>query len=218
MINVKEYLDSLEFQGIVKSLTQAPQAIPAPQAPVKPVAPAKTADRWTRFSKACTKAARLLSRNARKLNKHLLAFLVGVATLGLIAVAGYVSFDHIHDVALFARQSSGVAIATPFTIDGMILISGYRLRQPGITRTQRIIALTGMVVGILASLAGNLIHALILMPHGPQTFQDYLTLALSMWPVIPMIIALEQLVHVRKMPAVIRKTTPPAKKAPARSK
>ena len=184
--------------------------LPAVEPPVR-TRTERTVSKWSKAGKACSKFFKVVSRNSRKLALILTAFVVGLATMGIIGVAGYISFVHIHDVAIYARQSVGVAVATPFTIDGMILVGGYRLRQPGINRTRRIIALAGVIVGILASAGGNLLSALIKMPDGIHTFQDKLDVGFSIWPVIPLIIALEMMIHVRKAPAlvrtVVRKTT-----------
>lgn len=155
-----------------------------------------------------TGAAKVAKAKARKASwvrrgELALMMLVGSMAIFIIAVAGYISYLHIYDVAVYARQSLHIAAAMPITADGMILIASYRLRKANLPLTGRIISLIMMAIGLIASAGGNALYAVIQLPQGVHTLQDWLTVIFSVWPVIPLFGALEMLVHTHKAPGVL---------------
>lgn len=194
-------------------LLPIPPAEVAPQAP-KPAAVASRAPR--KGPSASVRFSRFMVRNGRKMSKIAVSASVGIMTAAIIAIAGYVSFDHIRHVGEFAGQASTVAALLPLTADGMILIGGYRLRSAAGNRTRMRIALASMVIGLIASIGGNVLYAIITnaTPETLAALRPILTIIFSAWPVIPLVSALEMLTHTRGSQAVIKRA--PVKKAGAK--
>lgn len=133
-------------------------------------------------------------RNVRIIKAVVIALLVAFLAL----VAGIVSFDHIRDLAILGGQSGtywySPANLLPLTPDAMMVIGAIKGRDRGASRLTRLICRVTMIIGLLASLAGNVTAEFLL----PSSQWGWLSIALAAWPVIPLLAATEMLTHTHK--------------------
>ncbi|GIG01274.1 DUF2637 domain-containing protein [Catellatospora citrea] len=75
-------------------------------------------------------------------------------------VAGFASYQHIHDVALKAGETATVAIIYPLAIDGLIIVGSMAmLADKSEGRLPRFSARVAIAVGVIATLAANVASA-----------------------------------------------------------
>jgi hypothetical protein len=114
--------------------------------------------------------------------------------LAVATIAAIVSFDHIETVALANGYTLATARLLPFSVDGMILASSMAL----MTGTRTALARTGLVLGILATVAANVAYG----AHYGLTGA-----VLSAWPSVAFLVSSELLVGmVRARPATAPET------------
>lgn len=122
-----------------------------------------------------------------------------LAVAGIAVVATVVSFGHIRDLAVLAGQDATYwysgANLTPVTVDLLMIIASFKLREVGATRLTRLISRIAMLIGLAASLAGNVGSAFML--HQGENLL-WLKVSVAGWPVIPLLLATEMLTHVHK--------------------
>lgn len=135
------------------------------------------------------------------------------SAVGFIAlVAAWISFDHIRDLAILAGRDGtywySEASAYPLTVDLLMIVASFKLREVGSSRLTRLISRVSMWVGLAASLGGN-IGVELLQVDGKI---DWLAVGVAGWPVVPLFLATEMLTHIhqdapvrkRKEPGLIR--------------
>lgn len=78
--------------------------------------------------------------------------------LSVFLVSAYVSYGHIESLTLAAGQSITVAAIMAIAVDGLMVVSGNYITAAR-TRVGKVWAVTGFLVGLLASLAANVLSA-----------------------------------------------------------
>lgn len=155
--------------------------------------------------KAEAKAA--LQRKAKR-HKAFRSWITGAAVAFIATVAAVVSFDHIRDLAILGGQDGtywySPASLYPLTVDLLMIVASFKLRETGVTRLTRLISRISMWIGLAASLAGNAGTAILLSPNGSV---NWLSTILAGWPVIPLFLATEMLTHTHKDAPVTRRKT-----------
>lgn len=144
-------------------------------------------------------------RNAKWL-RRIRSVITGIAVTVIAGAAAVVSFDHIRDLAILAGQDGrhwySPASLYPITVDLLMIVASFKLREVGVTRLTRLISRLSMWVGLAASLGGNVGTAILLSPNGSV---NWLAVGLAAWPVVPLFAATEMLTHTHKDAPVMRK-------------
>lgn len=148
------------------------------------------------------------TRRMRTIRSAVTWFAVGFIAL----VSAFVSFDHIRDLAILAGRDGtywySEASAYPLTVDLLMIVASFKLREVGATRLTRLISRLSMWIGLAASLGGNV--GVELMQQDGQI--NWLGVGVAGWPVVPLFLATEMLTHIhqdapvrkRKEPGLIR--------------
>jgi hypothetical protein len=103
--------------------------------------------------------------------------------LGLGVAAAYVSYSHVYALCVANGEAGATARLTPFTVDGMVFVASMvlldaakkRQRSPGIARIS-------LIIGILATMAANILHGL---------SNGIVGAAISAWPALALVFAFE---------------------------
>jgi Protein of unknown function (DUF2637) len=106
-----------------------------------------------------------------------------LAVLAVATIAAIVSYAHVESVALANGYSIGTARLSPFSVDGLLLASSLALAngaRPWLART-------GLVLGILATMAANAVYG---AGHGP------VGIMVNMWPSVAFLLASEILLSI----------------------
>jgi hypothetical protein len=101
-----------------------------------------------------------------------------LAVLAVATIAAIVSYAHVESVALANGYSIGTARLSPFSVDGLIVASSLVLAngaRPWLART-------GLVLGIVATMAANAVYG---DGHGP------VGIVVNMWPSVASVLASE---------------------------
>jgi Protein of unknown function (DUF2637) len=103
--------------------------------------------------------------------------------VGIGAVAGYVSYRHAYEVVTAHGESGATARLVPFTIDGLVFVAGMVARDAA-RRGHDIptLARVAMVLGILATLAVNVLHGMTAGLIGA---------VIAAWPAVTLVLAME---------------------------
>lgn len=130
--------------------------------------------------------------------------IVAAVVLAIAAVALSASFQHLRHLSILAGQDAthwwSAANATPIVIDLMMFIASVQLRRVGITGTARFISRLCMFGGLLASIAGNIIDAWLMLPAGETLLMIVVRLTISAAPAVVLLGAVEMLTHTHKQP------------------
>ena len=119
-------------------------------------------------------------------NDRLARVLTGLAVLTVAVIAAIVSFSHIEALALGHGQPIWDARFLPVSVDGLLVVSSLTLLAEA--RAQRPapgLARAGLVLGVIATVAANVIFGIHAGPVGA---------VISAWPAIAFIISTEILV------------------------
>ncbi|RGC64988.1 hypothetical protein C5N14_30830 [Micromonospora sp. MW-13] len=116
------------------------------------------------------------------------ATLISRAGAGLVAgVAGFASYQHIYHVATAAGEHASVAAVLPLSADGLIVVATAALVDDKRNRRQpRLSARVGLMAGIAATLAANIIST------RPDLLDDpSVRMAVAGWPAVAFLLSVE---------------------------
>lgn len=126
------------------------------------------------------------------LGSRKLATRLGVGMV--IAVSGYQSYGHQYDVARMAHQPQHLAVALPFSVDGMLLAASVAMAEDKADgRRPRMWAIVAFWLGAAVSVSANV--ASVVVHYG----FDWLAIGLSAWPPIALLITVEVLARKGKL-------------------
>lgn len=124
----------------------------------------------------------------------MIRFLTAAVVILLAGVAAVVSYRHAYEVVVANGESGWVAYLVPLTIDGLIFASSMVLldaaRRGG---ARSILAYLSLVLGILATLAANVMHG---WAHGP------IGAVVAAWPAVALVLSYELLMGLIRRSAV----------------
>lgn len=124
---------------------------------------------------------------------------VRVARLGagiVAGVAGYASYQHIYRVARLAGEHVSVAAVYPLATDGLIVAATAALFDATTSRRQLVAARFGLVAGVAATLAYN-----VLSTRAEWLADPWVRGAIAAWPALAFLLAVEILTPRRRQPA-----------------
>lgn len=112
----------------------------------------------------------------------------------VIAVSSYQSYGHQYDVALMAHQPQHLAVALPFSVDGMLLAASVAMAEDKAEgRKPRLWAVIAFWLGAAVSVSANV--ASVVVHYG----FDWLAIGISAWPPIALLITVEVLARKGKL-------------------
>ncbi|MDX8047858.1 DUF2637 domain-containing protein [Lentzea sp. BCCO 10_0798] len=131
------------------------------------------------------------------MNKTL--FWIAVAAVIVVAVvAGVVSYDHLHTVAVAAGEQNWIAKLVPLSADGLLVsasLSAFVAKWQG----RKVHAMTklSLAVGLTASIAANIASPFVGSLTG--TSQDILAAIVGAWPAIALALSFEEVLRLSSM-------------------
>ncbi len=169
----------------------------------------------TGAAKAAHAKAQEAAKAKRSKRFEKIAIFTAVAIIAVIA--GQVSYMHLRDLAILAGQDHtypwSPANTLPITVDLMMIVASFKLRNASASFIARLIARLSMVTGLIVSMAGNVAAQYLVDPNADMLV---LRLIVSGWPVVPLLAATEMLTHHRKdVPSLIKR---PSSKEAAKAK
>ncbi|WP_327105426.1 DUF2637 domain-containing protein [Nonomuraea glycinis] len=115
----------------------------------------------------------------------MIRFLTAAVVILLAGVAAVVSYRHAYEVVVANGEAGFTAILVPLTIDGLIFASSMVLLDAARRGGARpVLAYLSLVLGILATLAANVMHG---WAHGP------VGAIVAAWPAVALVLAYELL-------------------------
>lgn len=121
-----------------------------------------------------------------------------VAVIVVALVAGIVSYDHLHTVAVAAGEQSWIAKLVPLSADGLLVsasLSAFVAKWQG----RKVHAMTklSLAVGLTASVAANIASPFVGNLTG--TSQDILAAIVGAWPAIALALSFEEVLRLSAM-------------------
>lgn len=115
----------------------------------------------------------------------MIRILTATVVILLAAVAAVVSYRHAYEVVIAHGETGFTAILVPLTIDGLIFASSMVLLDAARRGGARpVLAYLSLVLGILATLAANVMHG---WAHGP------IGAVVAAWPAVALVLSYELL-------------------------
>lgn len=116
------------------------------------------------------------TRLKRYLRKRMPSVVLRAPTYAVAGVAAYVSYGHLVAVGQAHHASADVAAVTPLSVDGLLIVAA-RYITSAKTRTGKAWSIVGFLLGVVATLAGNVLAA-------PP---DLIARLYAVWPAIALV-------------------------------
>lgn len=121
-----------------------------------------------------------------------------VAVIVVALVAGVVSYDHLHTVAIAAGEEDWIARLVPLSADGLLIsasLSAFIAKWQN--RKVHKMTILSLVVGLVASVAANIASPFVGDLTG--TSQDILAAIVGAWPAVALALSFEEVLRLSAM-------------------